>query len=301
MRTFLLIVQLARPYFLLGAALLYALGVGIGRYLGNPVDWGLYLLGQIWVSTLQLAAHFLNEYFDARADTENPHRTPFSGGSGALGPGKLPRPTALWLAVGCLTATASITFFMIRQLGFSQAILAVMLLALLAALLYSVPPVRLAASGYGELTTSVLVANLVPVFGFLLQSADYHRLLAMSTFPLTALHLAMMLTFELPDYASDLKFEKRTLMVRLGWQNGMLLHNVLILSTFALLGLAAALGMPLEIALPPLLLLPLGLLQIWTMNRIAAGGKPNWKTLTWTAVILFSLVAYLLTFSYWIR
>ena len=45
MRTLRLFVQLSRPLFLLGAALLYALGAGIARYLGAELDWGAYLLG----------------------------------------------------------------------------------------------------------------------------------------------------------------------------------------------------------------------------------------------------------------
>ncbi len=81
----------------------------------------------------------------------------------------------------------------------------------------------------------------------------------------------MMLAFELPDYASDLKYQKRTLMVRLGWQRSMNLHNYLILGAYLLLGLAVAFGMPFFIALPAFLTLPLGLLQIWQMRRIADG------------------------------
>jgi 1,4-dihydroxy-2-naphthoate octaprenyltransferase len=176
-----------------------------------------------------------------------------------------------------------------------------MLLIFLGAFFYAVPPVRLEASGYGELTTSILVANLVPAFALLLQTGELHRLLAMVTFPLTTLHLAMLLAFELPDYANDLKYGKRTLLVRLGWQLGMRLHNLLVLVSFLLLGIAIAQGLPLGIALPAFLVLPLGLLQIWNMNRIGAGGKPHWTSLTLAALVLFGLTSYMLAFSFWTR
>jgi 1,4-dihydroxy-2-naphthoate octaprenyltransferase len=130
---------------------------------------------------------------------------------------------------------------------------------------------------------------------------ELHRLLAMATFPLTLLHLAMMLAFELPDYATDLKYGKRTLMVRAGWQRGMLLHNILVLSGFALLGLAAIMGLPTWIALPTFFVLPVGLLQIWQMIRIEQGSKPNWTLLTLAAVTSFGLTAYLLVFGFWTR
>jgi 1,4-dihydroxy-2-naphthoate octaprenyltransferase len=296
-----LFIQLSRPLFLLGAILLYALGIGIARYLGATIDWGVYVLGQAWVTTLQLSAHYLNEYFDAPADANNPNRTFFSGGSGAIGPGKLTRNTALIAGLTTLTLTASLTVTMLRAVDLAPVIVFVMLLSFLGALFYSVPPVKLAYSGYGELTTSILVANMVPIFAFLLQVGQPHRLLVMSTFPLTALHLAMMLAFEFPDYATDLKYEKQTLLVRLGWRAGMTLHNLLILASFVLLGLATLFGLPAFIALPAFLPLPLGLLQIWQMRRIAAGAKPSWNTLAFTAVVLFGSMVYLLAFDFWIR
>jgi 1,4-dihydroxy-2-naphthoate polyprenyltransferase len=301
MKNIRLFIQLSRPLFLLGAGLLFALGVGIAKYLGATIDWGHYFLGQAWITMMQLSTHYLNEYFDAPADAHNLKRTPFSGGSGAIGPGKLPRAAAFWAAVTSLTIVASITVLLFQNIGFHTELLFLMFLIFTGAFFYSVPPLTLSSSGYGELVTSIIVSNLVPAFAFLLQSNEYHRMLAMSTFPLTTLHLAMMITFELPDYATDIKYEKRTLLVRLGWERGMSLHNLLIFTNFVLLGIALIYGMPISIALPPLLLLPLGLFQIWTMNRIALGAKPNWRLLTLTAVLLYGLSAYLLAFSFWIR
>ena len=296
-----LFIRLSRPLFLLGAALVYALGVGIARYLGVTIDWGLYLLGQAYVTALQLSAQYLNEYFDAPGDIQNQNRTLFSGGSGAIGPGKLSRNTALIAAVTTLTFLASISVVLLQQAPVSPLLILVMVVSFFGALFYSTPPVRLAESGYGELTTSILVANLVPAFAFIIQFHDFHRLVMMSTFPLTALHLAMMVVFELPDYAADLRQEKQNLLIRLGWQRAMSLHNLLILSAFLLLGISIWSGLPLAIALPAFLPLPLGFLQIWQMRRIAAGARPNWTTLNLTAVVLFISMVYLLAFAFWTR
>ncbi len=301
MRSIRLFFILSRPLFLVGGVLVYALGAGIARYLGAPIDWGLYILGQIYVTTMQLSANYLNEYYDSPADRDNPNRTPFSGGSGAVGEGKLSRETVMWASLTTLTILASLTVVLINVATVSPLLITIVVLAFLASFFYSVPPVKLAYSGYGELTTSILVANLVPIFAFVLQYQELHRLLAMSTFPLTSLHLAMMIAFEFPDYLNDIKHNKLTLLVRVGWQRGMILHNILILSAFLLLGLAATFGLPLAIVLPALIPLPLGLLQIWQMRRIDAGGKPNWTTMGFTAVVLFASVAYLLAFTFWTR
>lgn len=296
-----LIFQLSRPLFLLGGALLYALGVGIARYLGTPIDWSLYLIGQAYVTTMQLSAQYLNEYFDAQADQDNPRRTPFSGGSGAVGEGKLSQETVMWAALTTLTILASLTVLLISVVSLTPLLVGIVVLAFVGSFFYSTPPTRLVSSGYGELTTSILVANLVPMFAFALQTGELHRLLVMSTFPLTALHLAMMIVFEFPDYLNDLKYEKLNLLVRVGWERGMVLHNLLVLTAFLLLGLAAVFGLPLAIVLPALIPLPIGLLQIWQMRRIAGGGKPNWTTMAFTALVLMGSVTYLLAFTYWTR
>ena len=81
-----LFIKLTRPLFLVGVALLYALGAGIAKYLGVRIDWGFYILGQLWVTLLQLSTQYLNEYFNAPMDQNNPNRTFLTGGSGAVGP-----------------------------------------------------------------------------------------------------------------------------------------------------------------------------------------------------------------------
>lgn len=293
--------RLLRPLFLLGGVLLYALGVGIAHYIGLEIDWGVYWMGQLWVTSLQASAHLLNEYYDTRADAANENRTYFSGGSGALGTGKLPRSTALYIALAFLAMVAFFTVVMISREMLSPVALMIMLLAFLVSFFYSTPPVRLASSGYGELAVSVLVSFLLPSFGYALQAGELHWMIPMATFPLTLLHLAMMLAFSLPDYANDIKYEKRTLLVRMGWESGMNLHNMLILTAFLVLLIALFSGLPRSIALPVFLALPLGLLQIWQIRRIMKGMKPNWTAVTLTGLILFAISAYLMTFSFWIR
>ncbi len=298
-----LFIRLSRPFFLLAGVLFYALGVGIARYLGHSIDWSLYLVGQVWVSALQLSTHYLNEYFDIEGDAANKNRTLFTGGSGVLGEreGQLSAKVALLAAAAALTTVALSTYGLTRSAALSPSISILMVIAFLGAFFYSVPPIRLASSGFGELVASILLANLVPAFAFALQANEIHRLVAMSTFPLTALAMAAMLAFELPDYFSDLKFEKRTLLVRLGWQQGIWVHHLFIASAYLLLAIAFVYGLPAALALPPLLTLPLGLLQIWYLRRIEEGIKPNWSALTLNAVAIVSAYAYLITYAFWTR
>ncbi len=300
---FYLFFKLSRPLFIGAGFFFYALGAGIARYLGYPLDSSVYWLGQLGVSALQLSTHYLNEFFDQHSDANNPNRNPFSGGSGVLGEGegKLPEQVAL------LAAASALTVFALSLLGLWRAdvlyplALLVAGLASFGAIFYSVPPLRLVSSGFGELVASVTLANLVPAFAFVLQSGEWHRFLAMSTFPLTALAMATLMSFEFSDYANDLKHAKQTFLVRVGWQQGIRFHALFVLAAYALIALAGSLGMPVSIAYPPFLSFPVALLQIWLFRRIEEGKKPNWTALLLTSAVNTMLVLYLYLFAFWTR
>ena len=290
--------RLSRPHFLIGGFLLFGLGASIALYLGHPISLSRYLLGQLLVTSIQLTTHYLNEYFDASADAQNTNRTLMNGGSGMLGEGGLSRAVPLYAAIVTLTITATGCSLLLIQGDVPLLVWLLLGLGFLGSFFYNVPPARLITSGYGELVASVVVAGILPAFSFALQTGELHRLLLMSTAPLIALHFAMVLIFELPDYAADLKYEKRTLMVRLGWQNGMRIHDIAI--AFAILAyvLAYLNGLPYRVALGGLIALPLAVAQMWQLSRIRQGYSPRWQLLTISATGLLALTAYLELIGY---
>ncbi len=302
-RSFTKALILFHPAFLLGGALLFALGSGIAHYLGHSIDWSAYLLGQASVTFLQLGLILLKDYFDSLQN--NPARlADFRQVSRGLiidadGEFYLTSQASLLLTATTLTLSVVFIVVLLRDGYLTLEIITLLVVAFLLAFFYAAPPIQLANSGYGELAISILLANLVPALSFLLQVGSLHRLIAMTTFPLTPLYLAMSLALALPDYLDDLKKGRRTLLIRLGWQRGMNLHNILVLVSFMLIGFSITAGLPWRIAWPALLPLPLGLFQIWQMNQIADGSKPRWRLLIVTAIATFSLTAYMLAFSFW--
>jgi 1,4-dihydroxy-2-naphthoate octaprenyltransferase len=293
------IVRITNPYFLLAGVLTYALGAGIARYFGDLPDWGIYFLGQAWITSVQLGTIYLKEYF-------NPAYNPAINERKSKNGDPLPetirqmRAALLFAAATMLTIVAILTFLLYKDHLLNPVLMMILLFSFLGAFFYATPPVRLADNGYGELVISIFIANLTPMLACLLQSADLHPLLAMSTFPLTLFYLAMLLAVEFRDYAEDMKNGKSNLLIRMGWQRSMRLHNFLILGAFLLLAAGASAGLPWRIAWPVFLTLPLGVFQIWQMGQIAGGEKPRWKLLVFIAAVLFGLPAYLLAFSYWI-
>lgn len=301
MKSFRLFIRLSRPLFVLSAALLYILGIAISHYLSGQVDWTAFFLGLVWIVFVQLSFQYLNEYFDLPllSQESTSKHTPFSGASGTIGSGKLSRQAALWAGLTCLTITASMTALLLLDLGGSQALVLILGLIFIGEFMYALPPFRLVSSGYGELSTSIIRVGLIPAAAYLLQGHDFHRILIMVSFPLVFLYISMLLALEFADYASDIQQGKRPILVRIGWVRGMQLHNLLVLGGFVILGVALVLGLPISVVWPVIFVLPVGLYQVWMMNRIADGAKPNWDLLLLVSVSTFSLTAYILAFAFW--
>ncbi|MBT8208350.1 MAG: prenyltransferase [Acidimicrobiia bacterium] len=201
--------QLSRPHFLIGGALMYA----VGASLAGDLDIGTYLLGQAMVSAAQLTAHFVNEYADVEVDRHIANRTMFSGGSGVLTQGRLSAGVALRAA----TVTSTVAIALIVAVGgISSGAAFIGVAALAVSWGYSMPPVRLLNTGWGEVATSIVVGALVPATGALVNGGGISVDLAWVAAVFTLLNFATVLAFELPDLESDRTAGKTVLAVRIG-------------------------------------------------------------------------------------
>ncbi len=297
---FQLFIRYIHPWMLLAGIVSYILGSGIARYLGNTIldvrFWG----GMLAVILLQLASYLLKLYYDLeeaggplrqiRNDVEDIDKITAQ---------RLSKPSVLLLSFTVMTAGAAITVLLVAQGAIHFSGVLILGAAFLLSFFYGVPPLRLAHKGYGELSEAVLISSLFPALGFIIQTGDLHRLLAMLTFPLLTLFLAMRLAQSLEHYARDQKLARQTMMIVLGWQRGMQFHNVLILTGYLLLVMALTFGLPWSLTWPGLLTLPVGLFQIFQMTQIASGGKPSWRLLRLTSLATFGLTLYFLTLAIW--
>jgi 1,4-dihydroxy-2-naphthoate octaprenyltransferase len=295
------IILISRPQFLLVGILQFFLGTGIARYLGHDIRQDIFLLGFFWILTVQLTGNYLDAAFDDSQEILSTQGKWYDLQHSPTEGEKLPRGLVFLVFGTLLTGTALLTFGLINVGVLNFAGILFMVLMFLTAVFYSVPSINLSVSGYGELALSIVVGTLIPAFAFVLHAGELHRLLAMSTFPLTTLIISGLLVDELSRFTQNQRLGRRNLLMRIGWERGMVLHNIFILMSFVILGLATVFRLPTTIALPAFLPLPLGLLQIWYMWRISLGAKPNWTALTISSFILFSTMSYLITFAYWTR
>jgi 1,4-dihydroxy-2-naphthoate octaprenyltransferase len=165
------------------------------------------------VTTAQVTAHFLNEYADREVDRSVTNRTLFSGGSGVLVDGPLGPRVALTAGIGTTILSLSIAVWLVP----TNPVAALLGLgALLVSWLYSMPPVRLLGTGWGELATTLVVIGVVPLIGVTSQGSGPPPALWAAIAVLLPVHLAAMLAFEVPDITSDRDGGKYVLAVRIG-------------------------------------------------------------------------------------
>ena len=267
------LVKIANPFILICGLFTYILGLGIVHYFGNLINWGTAILGYFLVLTIIVAKNFLSAANTHPDPIPLPRITKKQGES---------EPEYLELKLVSRPLLSQIALFMLLAGGIVTVILALrkevtipavvgLCITFLLVYLSEVPPVQLAKRGYGELIEAILIANMIPIIAYTLQDSEVNPLLLMLTLPLTFIYLAYRIACSFEFYTHYQKFKTGALVVQMGWQKAMTIHNLSILLAFFLLAgfLLAKLSWPL--AWPIFLALPFGILQIIQIIRIGDG------------------------------
>jgi len=285
--------RLIAPLFLFLTILAYLLGSGMAHYLGLLKDSLSLYLGLAWVLLVQGAVFLLAEYHRPAAQPYHDEETPRQ--RIAL------RTLLLQVSAALLVLAGGVTVLM-GVIGYLHTLVALYLaLIFISMMIYAIPPAMLFRRGYGELILAFHMSAFVPGLAFVLQAGEFHRILVTFTFPLTLLGLAFLLALNFQSFASDQKYGRNSLLIRLTWQRSIPLHHILILVAYILLAAAPLLGFPWAITWPVLLTIPLGLLQIFWLNRISVGGRPVWPFFYALSASVFGLAMYTLAVTFWIR
>lgn len=287
-------IRLTRVIFLLGGFLLYALGAALAVRNGIKIDWSLYLLGQVVVTSIQLMAQYLNVYYDREVDNlSTANRTWFSGGSGILSNGIISPTSVLTAARNCgVFALFAGIFSSLHSIW----MIPIILFSLFGSWFYSSPPLSLMSSGWGELSTSIIVTLLVPMAGYSIQGSFPKGEFWLMWFPLFLVHFAMLIAFEIPDQGVDQLVGKKTLTVRIGLKGAAYLSDALIGCAFLIvIILMSYSNYPGKWMLwvAPLAIFQLGLVH----GIVLSPTRPRLFLLTTVALSIFVLMASLSLFG----
>lgn len=279
-------IRLSRPHFLAGGALMYGIGVASG----GGVTVARYLLGQLMVTAAQITAHYVNEYSDIEPDRLVRNRTLFSGGSGVLANGGFAPAIALRAA-----RIASVFSVLAAGAVWSISPVAALLgvTALMISWTYSIPPVRILDTGWGELVTSIVVTVLVPLIGVSMTEMSPSPELVWAMAVLLPVHVAMMLVFEIPDADSDRRAGKNVLSVRLGESATL----VVIVGLYVASAMVALIGRPDSVDVYRVLsVAPIPLVGVGLMLNSIARRSFGWATALAVSVLAALGLALLVLF-----
>jgi 1,4-dihydroxy-2-naphthoate octaprenyltransferase len=293
MRQFLAFLRLGRLQFLIGGLIFHALGTAIAIFRGAPFDPRIFLWGQVAITTIQLATHYSNDYFDLAADHANPTPTRWSGGSRVLPDGEILPRTALITAILLSGIALVASLILAANLPDAPLTLPLILLALGLSWGYSAPPVHLHSRGLGELTTAILVPGITTLVGFYIQMHHFEWLPFLAIFPLSCLQFVMLLMIEFPDAAGDRLVGKNTLVVRLGSDRAAKLYIAVLLTAYAALPLLISAGLPIQVGALMLFTAPFALWQMWRMAHGAYANPAAWNSLAFISVFLLTSAALL--------
>jgi 1,4-dihydroxy-2-naphthoate octaprenyltransferase len=284
------LLRLSRPLYVLLAALTYCFGVSIANYLGKPFRFNAFWLGLAGVLLTQISMSLLSEVFrlDAEPLEENETRSDRA----------VIRNNALYVSVAAITVDAVIAFLLYTNLILSPASFSFLLLSLVVVLAYTLPPFR--NRGFGEFLLAVQLGYIFPSIAYLLQANETHRFLVL-LLPLTLLAFAYFIVLDFPSFASDRKYNRTTLLTRLGWERVVPLHHIFVIFAYVFFAISPVLGISLSLIWPAFLTLPFALFQIFQVRGMSLGAPANWPLLTSTALAVVGLTAYFLTLTFWLR
>ena len=284
--------RVLRPLYVLLAALTYAFGASLADYLGKPFRVESFWFGLVIVLLIQVSMNLL-------AVVYRPPNEPLVADETRSARRTL-RNNLLYISTASLGSSAVIAYLLFNRGLFSLSSFLFLLLSLLLLIAYAIPPLRLLNRGFGEMLIAVQLAYTIPSFSFTLQTDSTHPFLALAI-PLTFLAFAYFIVLDFQSFAQDQKYERISLLTRLGWERVLPLHHIFVLFAYVFFLAMPAFNLTLGVLAPAFLTLPFALFQIYLLRNIALGAKPNWTLLHTTALSVFGLTAYFLTLTFWLR
>ena len=182
-------------------------------------SWPVFIFGYLTLFCFKAATVFANEVYDYDTDTRNTNYSPFNGGSRVLVDKDISinetRSAIKYLLIaatvfGILTGLSS-------QHASSLDLLALLAIALVTTLGYTMPPFKWVYRGFGEAVVGFTHSFLVVLSGYVVQTGDWFNALPwLLSLPLCFAIIPAIILSAIPDHDADKTAGKRTLPVQLG-------------------------------------------------------------------------------------
>lgn len=288
------IMKALKPFHLISLVITYLLGAGLVYYVQEIKSWTVFIQGGIFLLLISLSIELMC-LLNALTDPRN-----WVDGM------TFEAARKVRLIIGAIVATF-LTVATTVMIGWMQTEVLWQGLVFLLVVTLAAGGFLFASRVYKkfrllELIIEVLLFVVIPpAVGYFLQSEAVHRLLTMVVLACVPGYLAYRLLCYLESFGHDQQFEIVTMVTQMGWERAMFYHNALILLTYLLYALIALFGFPWFLIWPVFLTLPIGLLEIYLMERVRRGMKPLWRVMRFAAACVFFIPIYLIGSAFWLR
>ena len=136
------LVKMARPFVLVAGLLAFLTGASMAFWRLGNLPWKGSIAGLAIMVTAIVMGHYTNEYADFDTDSIT-RRTLFSGGSGVLPSGVIPKIWALYAALAFLGLSLLLTVFAYFSGIISSSVVCLAIIGIPLGWFYSMPPLRL--------------------------------------------------------------------------------------------------------------------------------------------------------------
>lgn len=234
--------------------------------LGTLIAWartetlylGYFVLTLIGGICLHAGVNMTNDYFDHRWGSDEVNRefvSPFTGGSRLIQMGIVSPNTMLWQGLTFFLCGGLIGLFLVLTRGLT--VLWLGLFGALTGFFYTAPPVRLVATGIGELFIGLDFGVLMVLGAYYTQVTQLSWEAAAASLPVAFLISAVLYINEFQDMKADQAVGKNQIVVRLGRRRAVAGYGLLMMAIYSSLVLGVVLVGVSPFALLGLLTLPL--------------------------------------------
>jgi hypothetical protein len=279
-----LMVKSIRINYLLYGLLMYVLGICIAVYLNLQIDWINVLLGYLAILLLQILEGLIG-LTKAKPVLIQDHKEITK------------RQTLLAVIAVLMMVLAFLLVSLLLRGGLTGAGWLFMLIIGLICILRPSSSFSGKLVAFHEVFDAVLVVGIIPMFAFNIISGELHTFLVFITLPLFFIFLGTQIALSYPKYSKELTKNIPSLLIQIGWQRGIFLHNILVFTGFLSLGIFGMIGLPWALLWPTMIVSLIGIFEIILLHRIGEGYKPNWKLLKLVAHGLIGLSTYTMIFS----
>ena len=288
------LLKIIKPFQLVSLVFSYLLGAGLVHYVREMKSWPVFIQGGFFLILVNLSFECLRLLQRLADPRQWPDGLAFKDA-------RLVRWLSAAIAATMLTIATTILISWMQSGVVWQGLVILMTIMLVVGGLYCFSQVFEALIRFELLIEVVLIIVIPPALAYFLQSNDLNQLLTMVVIALVPGYLANRLLALLKRFDSDQTSGVATIVVLMGWENTMLLHNALILLTYLLFAVITLMGFPWFMIWPVFLSLPIGLLEIWLVERVKHGMKPLWGVMQFATACVLWIPMYLTGFALWVR